>query len=155
MTRNRYECRFKYGALHIGRISLVFVATMSFWDVLVGEPIHLIVAGAVGGIAATIVSVPLLTILAIKCSPVFVSSEGLRAGTIYGPYKTISWDDIEKLRPMKLITLDYIKVYSRKAKYPIYVPGFLKDVDVFLEDLGQYCEQQQKFEAYFERLAEK
>ena len=63
--------------------------------------------------------------------PVYVSSESLIGFRTGGGYRKALWSEINSVRPVNLMGLRYLRVYTNGSKSPIWVPLYLSDREGF------------------------
>jgi hypothetical protein len=63
--------------------------------------------------------------------PVYISRESLTAFRAGGGYRQALWSEISAVRPVNMLGLRYLRVYTFGSKYPIWVPLYLSDRERF------------------------
>jgi hypothetical protein len=62
---------------------------------------------------------------------VYVLDDGVRGYTAWGTYRTLRWPEIERVRPVNLLGLRYLRVWSDRGGPTVWVPLFLADLPGF------------------------
>jgi hypothetical protein len=70
---------------------------------------------------------------------VYVSAEGLRCYTFFGNYHTLSWPEIDSVRPINLLGLRYLRVGSSQSGYTVWVPLYLADMPRFRAAVREFA----------------
>jgi hypothetical protein len=60
-----------------------------------------------------------------------VGPEGLRCPNAWGGYGFAAWDDVRSVRPINILGLRYLRVFTTTTVLPLWVPLFLADPDGF------------------------
>jgi hypothetical protein len=92
--------------------------------------LRLLAAFLEGGCVGLAISVALM-LLAVWLMPVSVSPEGIRCPNGWGVYRTVVWVEVTAVKPFNLLGLRYLRVFSPKLRWPLWVPRFLADQDRF------------------------
>jgi hypothetical protein len=79
--------------------------------------------------AAVLIFVSILAVVILF--RVYVSADGLRCYAFWGNYHTLSWPEIDSVRPINLLGLRYLRVGSSQSGHTVWVPLFLADMPRF------------------------
>jgi hypothetical protein len=80
-----------------------------------------------------------LILAAVVLFRVYVSAEGLRCYTFLGNYHTLRWPEIDSVRPVNLLGLQYLRVGSSQTGHVVWVPVFLADMSRFRDVVRQFA----------------
>ena len=78
----------------------------------------------------------------VKVMPVSINKNGLRCYDQNGIYKTVLWADMNKVYTYSIVGLNYLFIEVEGLSAPITVPTYLKDFDLFKEELNNYIDPQ-------------
>jgi hypothetical protein len=81
------------------------------------------IAGGSAGVACTLALTPVV----VWFFPVSISQDGIRSFNFWGLYHTVAWPEVTAVKPVNLLGLRYLFIYSPKLRWPLWVPRFLAD----------------------------
>jgi hypothetical protein len=58
---------------------------------------------------------------------------------MWGRFVTVSWRSVQAARPVNLLTLPYLRVFSDETRRVIWLPLFLVDYPRFAELVAEYA----------------
>jgi hypothetical protein len=71
-----------------------------------------------------------------------VSQDGVSGSTVWGIKGIfVTWDDIEKVKPIRLFGLRYLRLFCNSKKLPLWIPLFLNNVNEFQKLVIQYSNE--------------
>ena len=71
---------------------------------------------------------------------VYVTSEGIKGFDFFCFYHLARWESVKEARPINLLGLRYLRVFSTDASRPLWVPLFLSDMSGFRETVCRHAE---------------
>ena len=87
----------------------------------------------------------------VWCVPIYVSQEGIRSFNIWGAYRLVLWSDIREIRPVNLLGLKYLRIYSAAIDWPVWLPLYLSDIGGFVTQARQHAGADHPIVATIER----
>jgi hypothetical protein len=90
--------------------------------------------------AACAILTGVLLAAAIAYYRVYVTPEGINCYDFFCFYHFARWDSIEEARPINLLGLKYLRVFSTDTSRPLWVPLFLSDMSGFRETIARHAE---------------
>src|SRR5437879_6436073 len=69
----------------------------------------------------------LIAAMAVDCYPVDVTTDGIKCFDTFGSYDFAPWPTIERVRPINVLGLRYLRVQSSATPRLLWVPLFLAD----------------------------
>jgi len=80
-----------------------------------------------------------------------VSQDGVSGSTVWGIKGIfVTWDDIEKVKPIRLFGLRYLRLFYRSKKMPLWIPLFLNNVNEFQKLVMQYSNEGNVIRGYID-----
>jgi hypothetical protein len=71
---------------------------------------------------------------------VYVTREGIKCFDFFCVYHLARWESVQEARPINLLGLRYLRVFSRDTSRPLWVPLFLSDMCGFRESVSRHAE---------------
>jgi hypothetical protein len=71
------------------------------------------------------------TLLWTRLLKIHVSPEGIRCYNFWSVYRSIPWSDMARARPINLLGVRYLRVWTASPRSPIWIPLFLADMEGF------------------------
>ncbi len=146
-----YYCHFKRLWKQAFIIYLIAIFNISVMDYFSGAEIGVVLKVAIISMCCG----PLITALPLwimtRVFPVYVKKEGLRSYNIFAFYRTVPWNEIDKIRPINFLGLRYIRVGSIRGGAPIWIPMFLDNVDGFIESVEYFGGDASLFEKFMKK----
>ncbi len=147
--QKKYYSKFSIGLISISIVYVSTILLLASKDYVLGDEIQKISFILTWTLVSGLFVVPVYTWIFIRCFPVYVKKEGLRSYNIYCFYKEIKWNEIEKIIPINILGLKYIRVKSKLEGTPIWIPLWINDYDSFLDTVSLYGGDNTLFQKYF------
>ena len=123
---------------------------ISFFVVLFDDGLNFnriaVAIGAVGGIIIGLVC----SWLFAKSSPLILSDDGISGHSVWGTRRFIRWQDIEKVRPFKMLNLRYLRLYARANSRVTWVAMFQAQPADFRSELERLVPLDSKILSYLQ-----
>lgn len=94
-----------------------------------------VAAGVAGAEAVGLLGVFLLS----RFFQIYVSRDRLGAYNSLGVYREARWSDIDKVRPLNVVGLRYLRVTDNESRIPLWVPLYLNDREGFYRRVCEYA----------------
>jgi len=117
---------WRWGTFCGTALTLALTSALGFnggWD---AHLLMVLASGLAGGLAGG-----LILTLAVAYFPVYVAEDGIKGYDFFGFYHFAPWLTIERIRPINLLGLRYLRVRSSAAPRELWVPLFLADMPGF------------------------
>ena len=77
---------------------------------------------------------------AIAYYGVYVTREGIKCFDFFCVYHLARWESVQEARPINLLGLRYLRVFSTDASRPLWLPLFLSDMSGFRDTVSRHAE---------------
>jgi hypothetical protein len=99
----------------------------------------------------TIIVDVLLGLCLVQYYKVKISPDGISCFNFWGIYSFVVWDEIRGVRVVNFLGLKYEKVFFSNARFPLWVPLFIKNRDGFTKALSEFAPTSNLLRQAFER----
>lgn len=89
-----------------------------------------------------------MSAIVVAATPVYVNKESICGYTMWGPYKEIEWSSIHNVRPINLLGLRYLRVFTANETFAIWIPLFLAAQDRFNACVIEYTDSENPIRRY-------
>src|SRR5262245_2866843 len=117
---------WRWGTFFGTALSLVLTSAVGL---VFGWEVHLLLALA--GSLGSGLGVGLALALVVAYYRVYVTVDGISGYDVFGLHHFAAWPSIEEVRPINLLGLRYLRVWSSATPRPLWVPLFLADMPGF------------------------
>jgi len=73
----------------------------------------------------------------------------------FGIYHTVELNEITEIKPIRVAWLKFVRVFSPKLKRPLWIPLFLKDMNLFIDEIENKSEKTNPLREYLLEQKEK
>jgi len=90
--------------------------------------------------------------LVVAYYKIYIYSNQIYGYNFWGKYHHLAWSDVERISPIGLLGVKYIRVYSRRNTKVMWIPLFLKDLDRFVNLVCLYAGPDNALVQYFKNI---
>ena len=146
---NNYLLKYKTSLGYTLAGILATILLIAIAALIIGKPVKLVLSVTIGSCLIALVIAPLFSWILVRSFPVYVLPEGLSSYNAFGCYSTVRWEEIAEVEPINILGLKYIRIKSTSKKPPIWIPTWLNDNRLFLENVTRLGGKREHFEKYF------
>lgn len=92
----------------------------------------------------------IITFVLSNIFKVTIESKGLHGTNIFGMNRKIVWQDITDVKYLNLFGLTYLRIFSSRLRFPIWLPLFIKNKGEFRQLLKTFYSEHYKFIRHIE-----
>jgi hypothetical protein len=147
-TPQGYLFRYSFWHLYLGITFWGLLFTLVFFIANGFPDWYALVLGFVGGALMSM----LLTAITVYYYPWYVYSEGLHGYNQWNFPRKIVWADIIQVKKTNFGGLNYLRVFTRGSRSPLWLPLFFENMRAFQECLARFAPEQNPLASYFRNV---
>jgi|SRR5882757_442641 len=81
----------------------------------------------------------ILSLIFVECFKIKLKPSGISCFNFWGVYSFVLWGEIHEIKTINFLGLKYARLFFRTARFPLWVPLFIKNQSGFSKALSEFA----------------